>query len=154
MIARRANVAITIALGAVAGGTIIHEQLLGRREIGARTGLSFKEFNVFRHGADLRCGEDAVNAKPRHLRIPRLGVAAANTVGDGLLQGIKRATPQPGIRRQHRKAGATRARDTVTRLAVIGEGHLARKERVVVKLLVLRNFRDRHRRDLRHVLGM
>ncbi len=80
----RAEVAVALAVLAVAGGAVLGEELLaGLRPLPRPPPRPRASDDVVRDLADLLGRQDAVNAEGRHLRVARVGVRG---VADAVLQ--------------------------------------------------------------------
>src|SRR4029077_17036767 len=91
---------LTVALSGIAmtDRAILGENLLARRHVLARIGVAKQRHDIVGDLLDFGRLQDAVGAEARHLRLARVGVAAADAMRDGLLDRIERAAPGSSTR--------------------------------------------------------
>src|SRR5262245_5221032 len=122
--ARRADLTIALALLPVADGAVVREHFLAKREIGARLGRQpGQRTGVVCHGRNLIWLQNIVATERRHGARPPFIVNGARTKANGLLDIGELATPKPTAVVEVGLALVTTPTRSMTRRAVVGEGH-------------------------------
>src|SRR6516225_9436741 len=137
---RRTLLAIALSCLAVANRTVVGEQLRSGRYVLGGLRTSVQRHHVISDLLDLGWLQNAIGAEAWHLRFARLVVAAANTIGDGLLNLVERAAPDPCASSERWITRLAAAAGGMAGLAVVGESDASRRQGGRHELRVVANF--------------